>query len=666
MSQRLRVILLTLALMAAAICVYFGSLDNGFIWDDPIILEQQIMAFKTVGDLFVPPLGIPQFGTYYYRPIVVGSFVVDRWFTGPRPMDLPRGSLNPFHLSVVLSHAVVCALLFWFGRVLFRGQPGGLWAAWIGSLLFAVHPILTESVCWMAGRADVMAAIGVIPALGLFVYGRQTGSRMAFVAAAACALFGLLCKETAIAVILALPFLDRIPAGVAAPAPQASQGRDKAGRKTHGRAVADPKALRSAAGWGWRWLPMLATVFVYWNLRKMDLGRGDRGHGPSSLLVSVDLKMQEARIGDWIGDLVGAIGFYVRKAFVPLPLNAFVADVPKDRPTLAVGAIALAASVFFVGFWIRRRESIAPALVAIFFTMLAPSLAIATYSISETPVAERYLYIPIIAVCLGVAYAGLRAIGAVRSRRGEAAARGLAIGLAGAAAVLTVWFAWVVAVRNEVWRDDEAFWGDAVAKASHQGLPHLHLGLAYDKHNPPDRVEREKWDRMAEEQFQIALDPTRTVYDVEGRSTALNNLANVYLGRGEYARSEENFRKAIAMRPDYHTPYYGMSLVNYRRALDAQQAKNSSEAWARMREAEEWATRAVGLNRNYTKAYLLLGSIQVALGNDLRGKESLERVVQLEPGSALGVQAESILKEVRQRLASGTARAPGADAQGSP
>src|ERR1700752_4638848 len=123
MSARMRVILLTLAVAAVAFAVYFGSLDNGFIWDDPIILEQQIMAFKTVGDLFVPPLGIPQFGTFYYRPLVVGSFVVDRWFPGPRPMDLPPGSLNPFHLSVVLCYAVVCMLVFWFGRVLFRNRP---------------------------------------------------------------------------------------------------------------------------------------------------------------------------------------------------------------------------------------------------------------------------------------------------------------------------------------------------------------------------------------------------------------------------------------------------------------------------------------------------------------------------------------------------------------
>ena len=60
-------------------------------------------------------------------------------------------------------------LVFFLGRLLFRTKPWGEWAAFAGALLFAVHPIHTESVCWMAGRSDVLASVGLVPALILYL-----------------------------------------------------------------------------------------------------------------------------------------------------------------------------------------------------------------------------------------------------------------------------------------------------------------------------------------------------------------------------------------------------------------------------------------------------------------------------------------------------------------
>src|SRR5262249_47318929 len=137
MTARVRAALMAAAVAASAFLCFATSLDNGFIWDDPIVHEQQMVAFKTIKDAFVPPMDIPQYGIFYYRPLVVLSYMIDRHFTGPRPMELPKGAINPFHLSVVIYHMIVTVLVFFLGRMLFRGKPWGEWASFAGAMLFA-------------------------------------------------------------------------------------------------------------------------------------------------------------------------------------------------------------------------------------------------------------------------------------------------------------------------------------------------------------------------------------------------------------------------------------------------------------------------------------------------------------------------------------------------
>ena len=212
MNSKVRIGLMVTIVAVTALAVYIGTMDNGFVWDDQIVLEQQMVAFKSLGDAFSPPADIPHFSQHYYRPIVVVSYMIDRAITGPQPMELPQGALNPFHLSVVIYHAFVTVSVFLFGIVLLSHRWWGEWAALVAALLFAVHPIHTESVCWMAGRSDVLAAVGVVPALLFYLIGRRTGSFLWLIVAAGAYLFALFSKETAISFLVALPLIDMLAA----------------------------------------------------------------------------------------------------------------------------------------------------------------------------------------------------------------------------------------------------------------------------------------------------------------------------------------------------------------------------------------------------------------------------------------------------------------------
>src|SRR5580765_2505778 len=120
-ARQWMMLLLFLAPVVVGFVLYSASLKNEFVWDDPIVLGQQLQSFHSISDIFFPPARIPQFGRLYYRPMIMASYVFDRWFWG----DTPFG----FHFAVVLFHALNCGLVFLLGRRLFGETGGGLLAA---------------------------------------------------------------------------------------------------------------------------------------------------------------------------------------------------------------------------------------------------------------------------------------------------------------------------------------------------------------------------------------------------------------------------------------------------------------------------------------------------------------------------------------------------------
>ncbi|MBT3292587.1 tetratricopeptide repeat protein [Candidatus Peregrinibacteria bacterium] len=140
-----RVTFAMIVALVTCIGISFGmAVTFGYAPSDDLFLVVQNLAIrgptfqniKTVFSTYDPEL---------YIPLTFVSYQIDYLV----------GGLNPsiFHLSNILIHSLNSILIFW---IFFRITKHRT-AAFFASLIFAIHPINTESVVWISARKDLLS-----------------------------------------------------------------------------------------------------------------------------------------------------------------------------------------------------------------------------------------------------------------------------------------------------------------------------------------------------------------------------------------------------------------------------------------------------------------------------------------------------------------------------
>ncbi len=173
---------------------YANAPSVGFMWDDQLLIQQNVEVHELhapwsyLTRVFWQHTFLYGGGHAFYRPLVNFSFALD-W-------QLWGGAASGFHITNLVLHLLVCTLVF--SLAMSRGATA--WAAGVCTALFGVMPRLTESVTWVVGRTDVLAALFVLSALLLSARkGWWRGPVVALLI-----FFGLLSKEIALVGVLVL------------------------------------------------------------------------------------------------------------------------------------------------------------------------------------------------------------------------------------------------------------------------------------------------------------------------------------------------------------------------------------------------------------------------------------------------------------------------------
>jgi hypothetical protein len=186
--------LLTLAVYANTFGLSFALDAIGVVQGDPRV---HALTAGNLALIFQNDYWWPSSVDTLYRPFTTLSFLFNYAVLGN------ADSAAGYHVVNVLLHMANVLLVFQVALRVLRERP----AAFFAAALWAVHPVLTESVANIAGRADLLATMAVLG--GLLLYDRAlTGIRWRGAVAGlfAAAVFGMFSKESA-AVLLGLMLL---------------------------------------------------------------------------------------------------------------------------------------------------------------------------------------------------------------------------------------------------------------------------------------------------------------------------------------------------------------------------------------------------------------------------------------------------------------------------
>jgi protein O-mannosyl-transferase len=494
--------LAALVLTAVSLLAFSNSFSTGLALDNQLLItgDPRIRAASdhNLSQTFQHTFWWPNGEAGIYRPFTTLSFLFNYAILGNGAA--PAG----YHWINFLLHAVNVLLVFGLSLRLFNRIPGRAFPLALSTAaLWAVHPVLTESVTNIVGRADLLAGMAVLA--GFWMYLKSTDSAgfshlgwLAGLAAATTA--GVFSKESAVVlpgVIVLYELAFHFP---------------------EARARLRSMILGCAA--------TILPIGVMLLQREVVLSAS-----PPAEFPFVDNPI--AGTSFWVGRLtaIKVLAYYLWLAIWPVKLSAdySYSEIPLARGSFAdwTAWIAVAIGVCAVALlWKRSRLAFFFACFGFLNLLPASNLLFPIGTI----MAERLLYLPLVGwlACLALA------INSAARRFDQARLTSVVVGLIAAGFAIRTW------VRNNDWKDDLT-----MATASVQSSPgtfkvHRLLAASLFQSDPGsiDRV-------IAEANHTLAI--LESLPDELNVPIPWNQAAAYYLAKGDSLRgaSTEPYQHVI-------------------------------------------------------------------------------------------------------------------------
>jgi len=539
-SSRWAVVGALVLVAAAVLTAYHNGLSGPFIFDDP----SSIVANPTIRQLWPPwtALSPPNVSiTAQGRPVLNFSLALNYAVSGTEVWS--------YHALNLAIHLLAAFTLFGLvRRTLLRGlgisrvpehdaASRSTLLALAVALLWAVHPLQTESVSYVIQRAESLMGLFYLLTLYCFVRGAEAGRNGGwFTLAIASCLLGMATKEVMATAPLLVLLYDRTFVS----------GRFRDAWRRH------------------RWLHLgLAGTWLL--LAVLVIGGGGNRGGSVGLGVG---------IAWWAYPLtqVEAIARYLCLSVWPHPL---VFEYGAYWVTGAAGllpwALPVAAALAVTVVGLRRWPALG-FLGCWFFLILAPtSLAPGTTQM----IVEHRMYLPLAAIVTGV----VLGVNAWIPRLSVIAF-----------AVLGTVLVFLTLQRNEVYRSEVAIWRDTVAHRPENPLAHQMLALALDKSGAPaEAIAHYEEALRLKPNFALAHDTFGLTLFRLGRKAeaaahfetavrlqpgfadARDHLAVALFEQRRFSEAAAQDDMALRLKPDFAEAHYNLarSLVALDRARDA-------------------------------------------------------------------------------------------------
>jgi Flp pilus assembly protein TadD len=362
----------------------------------------------------------------FYRPVQRLTYTWDyAWFA-----FAPWG----WHLTNILLHAAAAVMLFLFlEKVAFAfTESRRSFSAAISALIWAIHPLQTSAVCYVAGRADLLAALFAFS--GLYLAMRKT--RAATLGAALSFLCAMLSKESGATVLLIWLAL-----------------------------------LLFKQQKIWRWLIVTVVVTsLYALLRFSAQHETPPQFTPPPSLAARPILAARAW-AEYAGLLIAPVHLHMERDVLPFGHGDLGTTVrlARWREFQTLLGVALIGAFIAWARWAKRRESL---VFTMLFAFLLAYLPISNLFPLNANVAEHWLYFPCAFLFATAVWTASR----------------IPLSKPAGMTLLLLWLgflAWQTFTRNFDWRDQRTFLERNIAEGGDSARMLINLGLLETAENHP-------------------------------------------------------------------------------------------------------------------------------------------------------------------------------------
>ncbi len=600
-------ILPVLILAVLGFLAYGSSLQNQFVWDDSILIENNVYI-KNIS--YLPRIFTTSIGggagkkISSFRPVQTLTYMVDYFFWRLKPFG--------YHLTNILLHVLAAAALYWLLNLLYADKR----LVFLASALFVVCPLHAVVVICVSGRADSLALAGLLLAFIFYIKSLHSKKISFCFLSGFSFLLAVLSRESAL-ILPALILLYHY-------------------------------TFRQRVSWG-KYLPFLIIPAIYGLLRFMVL----KVELPHRLLTTT---MHQRLPGFLV-----ALTEYIRLLFLPLHMHMEYGNrlFSFSDPRVLIGGLILLSVLIFILLNAKSRG-------VVFFSLgwfLIALLPLSNLYPLTAYMAEHWLYLPSVGFFLLLA-AGLNRL----ARRYNL--KILVNVLFAAMLFFYTYFTvkhnrhWRSNIRlyeqtlkyapesariltnlgiiyHSLGRHTEAvdLFKRAIAIKPEFIYPYLNLGNAY-RHSGRrlEAINTYKKAIAVDPQYPESYNNLATVYNdsqeypqaiaLYKKAIALNplypeacnNLAGAYHALGEYSQAIKFYKRAINLNPDFAAAYNNLGTTHY----FLNQGK----------EAVFYYQQAIKINSGYADAYYNLGTVHSAYQNHRAALSLYQKAVKIDPGHA--------------------------------
>lgn len=476
-----------LILVVATTLAYQPAWNGKPIWDDDIhITSAELSSLHGLGRIWTDPAAAPQ-----YYPLLHTAFWIGHKLWGTWPL--------PYHLLNIALHALT-ALLLW--RILERLQLPG---AWLAAGIFALHPVLVESVAWISELKNTLSgALGAGAAL-LYLKYDQDRKRSSYIIALALFIAGLMTKTVIVtlpAVLLVIFWWKR-------------------GTLSWKRDIA-PLIPFFVVG-------LAAGLVTIWAEQKFSIERGER----------FDFSLLERFL------IAGRLfWFYLGELLWPRDLMLIYPAWNISQAFWWQYLFPVAALMLFLGLWILRKKARGPLAAAIcFLLMLFPVLGFFNLSYFMSAVgadhhtaifrADHFQYLATIAIIAPISYGAAWLAGQMKASMRPVVYLG--------SVALLLLLASLTWVQSAIYRDAETCFRAVIAKNPNSATARSNLGSALLNKGSVDEA-------IAQLKRSVEIDPDYQFGHY--------NLAAALVQKGEPDEAIPHLWTVLKANPNHSKAYY--------------------------------------------------------------------------------------------------------------